>query len=152
MLGAVLASIVDMVGAALFTGAVVQLVLDVRDGRRDMAVGDLFSAATPTIGALIGFGSSSGSPSIGFLLLIVPGLILLTIWRLGAPAIVVERQGVMDAFGRSRELVKGNGWNVFGALLLVLIIVIVINIVIGCRRGDLQRHGRQDHRLDHLER
>ena len=38
-------------------------------------------------------------------LLIVPGLILLTIWAVIAPVIVVERSGVIDAFRRSRELV-----------------------------------------------
>ena len=33
---------------------------------------------------------------IGFVLLIVPGLFLLTIWALVAPVIVIERKGVMD--------------------------------------------------------
>lgn len=132
VIGALLALIVQLVGGALFTGFVVQLVLDVRDGRRDMTANDLVSAAMPAIGPLIGFGILFGiAVGIGFVLFIVPGAILLTIWCLGAPAIVAERQGVMAAFGRSRELVRGNGWNVFGALLLVLVIVFVVYLVIG---------------------
>ena len=28
--------------------------------------------------------------------------------------IVLENRGAIEAFGRSRELVRGHGWNVFG--------------------------------------
>ena len=128
---ALLAAIVRFAGYALFTGFVVRLVQDVRDGRRDQTVGDLFSAAAPAILPLIGFGLLFGlGVSIGLVLLIVPGLILLTIWSVGAPAIVVERAGVFEAFGRSRELVRGNGWSVFGTLVLVFLIVLAIQLVL----------------------
>ena len=49
--------------------------------------------------------------------MIVPGLILITIWAVVAPSIVVEDKGVFEAFGRSRELVRGNGWKVFVAII-----------------------------------
>ena len=45
--------------------------------------------------------------AIGFVLLIIPGLFLITIWSVIVPVIVIERTGVFDSFGRSRELVKG---------------------------------------------
>ena len=126
-----LGSVVTLVGHALYTGFAVKLVQDVRDGRRDETVGELFSAAAPFIGTLIIFGILFGiGVGIGLLLLIVPGLILLTIWSVGAPAIVVEGVGAIDAFGRSRRLVRGEGWSVFGTLLLVLIIVILIGFVL----------------------
>jgi hypothetical protein len=51
-------------------------------------------------------------------LLIVPGLILLTIWAVIAPVIVIEQTGALDAFGRSRALVRGYGWTVFGIVLV----------------------------------
>jgi hypothetical protein len=38
---------------------------------------------------------------------------------------------VFAAFGRSRELVRGNGWIVFGVLVLVFLAVAVISIVAG---------------------
>jgi hypothetical protein len=127
-----LAAAVRLAGHALYTGFVVKLVQDVRDGRRDDTVGDLFSAAAPSIVPLIGFGILYAiGVGIGFLLLIVPGLILLTIWSVGGPAIVVERCGPIDAFGRSRRLVKGEGWSVFATLLVVLLIVIGVGIVLG---------------------
>ena len=127
-----LAGIIRLVGYALFTGFVVQLVQDVRDGRRDETVGDLFSSATPAILALIVFGILFGiGVGIGFVLLIIPGLILITFWCVGAPAIVIERAGPIEAFGRSWRLVRGDAWSVFAALLVVLLIVIAIGVVLG---------------------
>ena len=48
-----------------------------------------------------------------------------------APVIVVEKSPVMAAFGRSRELVRGNGWPVFGAIVVAFLIVIIGGIVFG---------------------
>jgi hypothetical protein len=127
-----LAAAVRIAGHALYIGFVVKLVEDTRDGRRDFGVGDLFSAASPFILPLIGFGVLYAiGVTIGFLLLIVPGLILITFWSVGAPAIVVEGIGPIDAFGRSWRLVRGNAWPVFGALLIVLLIVIGVGVVLG---------------------
>ncbi|MEX2448147.1 MAG: hypothetical protein WD404_05315 [Solirubrobacterales bacterium] len=126
-----IAAALRLAGHALYTGFVVKLVQDVRDGRRDQGVGDLFSAAAPFILALIGFGILFGlAVTVGFVFLIVPGLILLTFWSVGAPAIVVEGIGPIDAFGRSWRLVRGNAWPVFGTLVVVLLIVILIGIVL----------------------
>jgi len=126
-----LATIVQFIGYALYTGFVVELVRDVRDGRRDSTVGDLFEAATPFIVPLIGFGILYGlGVGIGFFLLIVPGLILVTLWAVGAPAIVVEGAGPIDAFGRSWGLVRGNGWPVFGVLIVTLLIVVAVQFVL----------------------
>jgi hypothetical protein len=127
-----LAGIVRLVGYALYTGFVVRLVQDTRDGRRDQTVGDLFSSATGAIVPLIIFGILFGfAVGIGFILLIIPGLILLTFWCVGAPAIVVEREGPIGAFGRSWNLVRGDAWSVFAALLVILIIVVVIQFILG---------------------
>ena len=46
---ALAASIIQLAGHALYVGFVVKLVEDVRDGRRDLTIGDLFSAAAPAI-------------------------------------------------------------------------------------------------------
>jgi hypothetical protein len=62
--------------------------------------------------------------------LIVPGFILLTWWALIPPAIVLEKKGVMDSFGRSRELVRGNGWSVFGVIIITWLLTSVISGVI----------------------
>ena len=130
-----LAGIVRLAGHALFTGFVVKLVADVRDGRRDQTVGDLFSSAAPAILPLIAFGILFGiGVAIGLVLLIVPGLILLTFWSVGAPAIVVEDAGPIEAFGRSWRLVRGRclvgvrrpSWS---ALLIVIAVGIVLGVI-----------------------
>jgi hypothetical protein len=127
-----LASLVRLAGHALYTGFVVKLVADVRDGRRDETVGDLFSSAAPAILPLIAFGVLFGiGVAIGLVLLIIPGLILLTFWSVGAPAIVIERAGPIEAFGRSWRLVRGDAWSVFGTLVVALVIVIAIGVVLG---------------------
>ena len=129
---ALLAGVIQLAGTALYTGFVVRLVEDVRDGKRDQTVGDLFSSATPAILALICFGILFGiGVTIGFVLLIVPGLILITFWSVGAPAIVVEGAGPIEAFGRSWRLVRGDAWSVFAALLVILLIVVAIGVVLG---------------------
>src|SRR5215211_4657425 len=109
---------------------VVKLVQDVRDGRRDHSVEELFESAAPYIGTLIlnGILAAIGI-GIGLVLLIVPGLILITIWAVVAPAIVVEGAGVIEAFGRSRDLVRGNGWPVFGAIVIAYLIVLGVSFV-----------------------
>src|SRR5205085_116663 len=127
-----LSSIVAVIGSTLYGGFVVKLVEDVRDGRRDDTTGDLFRSAAPFIGPLIGNGILKGiAVGIGFIALIVPGLILLTIWAVTGPAIVVERRGAIEAFGRSRELVKGDGWPVFGVIVVVFLIGLVISLLTG---------------------
>jgi len=79
---------------------------------------------------------------IGLVLLIVPGLVLLTLWSVVAPVAVIERPGVFSAFGRSRELVRGYGWPVFGTIVLVFLLVIAASIVaalIGLVLGEVGR-------------
>ncbi len=45
--GAILLSLVTAVLGTLYTGAVVQLAVDVQDGKRDSSVGELVSSVTP---------------------------------------------------------------------------------------------------------
>ncbi|HWY90896.1 MAG TPA: hypothetical protein VNY31_09520 [Solirubrobacteraceae bacterium] len=127
----IVAFVVILVGTTLFTGMVVELVADVQDGRRDATVGQLLQAATPVIGQLILVGIVAGiGIAVGFVLIIVPGLILLTIWSVAAPVVVLEHPGVIAALGRSRELVRGNGWQVFGVIVVLFIGVGIVSAII----------------------
>ena len=129
---ALVASLIGIVLSTLYTGMVVELVNDTRDGRLDQSVGGLVRSVGPVILPLIGLSIVVGiAVAIGFILIIVPGLILITIWAVAAPAVVVERKGIFEALGRSRELVKGNGWQVFGVIILFFLIFFVIGLVLG---------------------
>lgn len=127
-----LALVISTIVSTLYQGMVVGLVRDVQDGRRDSSAGDLIRSALPVVGPLVGAAILSGiAIGIGLFLLLVPGLFLLTIWAVIAPAIVIERTGVIAAFGRSRELVRGNGWAVFGVILVAYLITAAGALVFG---------------------
>jgi hypothetical protein len=126
---ALVATLVGLIATTLFTGMVVELVSDVQDGRRDATPGQLLRAATPVLGSLILIALVAGiGIVIGFVLLIVPGLILLTIWSVAAPVVVIERPPGLGALSRSRELVRGNGWPTFG---VIFVLGVAVSIVAG---------------------
>jgi hypothetical protein len=75
---------------------------------------------------------------LGTILLIVPGLILFTMWSVALQAAIVERTGILGALGRSRDLTSGRRWRVFGTVLIPILISIVtswilIGLVFGLR-------------------
>jgi MFS family permease len=126
-----LVAVVSFAVAILYQGMVVSLVHDVQDGRRDASVGELFSSVGPVLGPLIGASILYGfGVGIGFFLLLVPGCILLTIWAVIAPAIVIEKRDVIPAFSRSRELVRGFGWPVFGTVIVATLITAVAGLIL----------------------
>jgi hypothetical protein len=125
------ALLIDLVAGTLFTGMVVELVADVQDGRRDSSPGQLLRAATPVLGQLILVGMIAAiGIVIGFFLIVVPGLYLITIWSVVAPVVVLERPGALAALSRSRELVRGNGWQVFGVILVLYIVVGIASFIL----------------------
>jgi hypothetical protein len=118
---------VGFVGTYWYQGMVVEAVKDIMDGRRDHTVGSLLSSVAPVIMTLVAAGILAGlGVLLGLIVFIVPGLFLLTIWALIAPVIVVERAGVAEAFGRSRALVKGHGWQVFAVIVVLFLLAAVL--------------------------
>ena len=131
LLGALLVAAIATIATYWFQGMVVEAARDILDGRRDHDVGSLLRSTAPVIGPLVLAAILAGiAVGIGLLLLIVPGLFLLTIWAVLAPVIVIERRSAIEAFGRSRELVRGHGWQVFGVIVVLFVIQLVVGWVI----------------------
>jgi Uncharacterised protein family (UPF0259) len=129
--GAVFAAILGLVGTFWLQGAIAEAVADVRDGRIDLSVGETINRVSPFVGRLGAAGLLAAfAIAVGLVLLIVPGLVLLTWWVLIAPVIVLERRGVFESFGRSRELVRGHGWQVFGAIVIGFLIFVAARVVV----------------------
>jgi hypothetical protein len=130
--GQLLGSIIGFIAIFVLQASLVKAVQDIRDGRDDLSLGGTVSAASPFIGPVAGASILAGiAITIGLILVIVPGLFLITIWAVIVPVIVIERSWVFGSFGRSQQLVRGHGWHVFGTLVLVWLILIVVDVVLG---------------------
>jgi hypothetical protein len=117
----VFSALFAIVLAMITQGALVRATVAYSEGRRaslgESAMAGL-SVALPLF--LLGLGSAIGI-ALGFLLLIVPGVILYVMWSVAAPALVEERLGPIEAFGRSNYLTGGARWKIFGLMLVVLV-------------------------------
>jgi hypothetical protein len=131
-IGLFLGWLVSVVAAFLVQAALVKAVQDVRDGRVDLNLGETVSAVLPFLGTVIIASILAGiGIAIGFALIIVPGLILLTFWSLIVPSIIIGGEGVFSSFRKSWRTVRGYAWHVFGTYVLVFLILIVFDIVLG---------------------
>ena len=65
---------------------------------------------------------------LGFALLI-PGLILYTMWFVAVAACVVERTGPWTSMRRSRELTKGHRWKILGIALLLFLLSLINRVL-----------------------
>jgi hypothetical protein len=116
---AILGLATAVIGTTWLQGAFVYAVQDARDGSFDATLGEVFSRVSPSILPLLIAGILAGLGIVaGLILLVVPGLFLMTIWAVIAPVIVLEKRRPFAAFGRSRELVRGHGWTVFGIVII----------------------------------
>ncbi|MGE5689544.1 MAG: glycerophosphoryl diester phosphodiesterase membrane domain-containing protein [Pseudomonadota bacterium] len=114
---------VAIIGYFWLQGALVEVVADIRDGRADFSVGEIYERVRPRLAALIAAGLVVGlGILVGLILLIIPGLFLLTRWSLIAPAIVLERRSAGESMSRSWELVKGHSWTMFGIIVVTAIL------------------------------
>ena len=126
LLLALVTMVVSLVGTFWLQGALVFAVDDVRDGKIDTTVGQVFQRVRPYLGTLILAGILAAlGIAVGLVLLIVPGLILLTWWCLIVPVIVLEGKHVGESFSRSRELVRGHAWTVFGVVVITAVLTAI---------------------------
>ncbi len=129
--GAAVGSVINLFFMFLLQAALVKAVQDVRDGRVDLDLRGTLSAALPYVlpAAAASILAAIGI-FIGFLLIIVPGLILLTFWSLIVPCIVVGGSSPLESFRQSWRTVRGSAWHVFGTYVLVFLIYIVVQVVL----------------------
>ncbi len=121
--GDLLATTLSLLPTLVFLAFTVELLRDVRASRDVRPTGELVRDLLPVLLPLLAIAVLAGiAVAIGLVLLIVPGLFLATIWAVVVPVFMVERPGIAGSFDRSRALVRGYGWSVFGTLALVVLI------------------------------
>jgi hypothetical protein len=74
--------------------------------------------------------------AVGFILLVIPGIIFLVFLSVAIPVLIVEGRRGTEAMGRSWNLVKGNFWHAFGVIVVAALIVGIISGIIGAIGGD----------------
>ncbi|MGJ5755452.1 glycerophosphoryl diester phosphodiesterase family protein [Streptomyces puniciscabiei] len=98
----------------------------------------LIFAGVALVGGLPGIllvlsGSTVGGAALlvlGFLAASVVALWLGIRFYLAAPALMLERQGIVKSLKRSAKLVRGSWWRTFGIVLLTMIITVIVASVI----------------------
>ena len=132
LMGATFVStLVGIVIAALVQGALTRAVVTASEGRR-ATFGESIATGLRVILPLIGLSIVFAvGVAIGFILLFVPGVVLLLMWAVAVPALVVERVGIFDALRRSAELTKGARWKILGLFLVLLLIYWVLEAILG---------------------
>ena len=92
---------------------------------RPVRGGNLLSYLAMSVLAMIGL-------MIGFVLLVIPALILLVRWSAANGFLLSGDKGITGALGASWEATGGRGWSIFGAGLVMWIgLVVLSSIVVG---------------------
>jgi hypothetical protein len=152
-----LVGVVTLIATSVLSGIIATIVGQGALGR-PMHAGEAWRATRPAIWRLlgaslliflicIGIGAAAALPGIvvliagslvgGVVLLVVGGLFAVVallyvtvLLSLTTPALMLEKQRVWAALGRSRTLVRGSWWRVFGIVALAGIIAAVIGGII----------------------
>src|SRR5207247_3859811 len=74
---------------------------------------------------------------LGFIALIVPGIILAIMFSLALPVLLIENKGVTESMGRSRELVGKRWLKTFATFLVLGIILLVASFIVSAISGSL---------------
>lgn len=136
VLGTLIAAIIGVIisavlQAALMRGAALATIGDPVDVEASYRWGLKRFGSVLLVAILVGI-----SVAIGFILLIVPGIILLTLFSVSIPALVIEDRRGTDAMKRSWELAKEHFWHVLGVIIVAWIITTVVGSVLGAIGGD----------------
>ena len=115
-----------------YQGMVVQAVRDIQDDVRNLSLSGLLRSVGPAFAQLLWTAMLLGiGVTIGLVALLIPGLILGTMWSVAIPVVVCEARSAPQALGRSSRLVSGYGWAVFSVLLVMAVILLVLLGVAG---------------------
>jgi len=115
----------NLLQAAITHGTIVSL----NGGKASF--GDCFSTGIRNVLPLTGIVLLAAlGIGLGFLLLVVPGVILALMWSVITPVRVAEQTGVMDTLRRSSSLTSGYKGSIFGIFVIFVVLGFVVDLVI----------------------
>jgi hypothetical protein len=131
LLTALLAAVIQQ----LLTGAITKGAAGSLLGR-PVDVKASYSYALSRLWGLIGLAILVGlAVGVGFVLLIVPGVIILVFLAVSTPSFVIERLGVTASMPRSWNLVRGSWWHTLGVIAVTYVIIWVVSAIFGAIGG-----------------
>ena len=153
--GMLITLLVTTVGYTLGTGLTIELVSKKFLGK-SQTMGEYISNITPFLLPIVGLAILEGLVvGLGFLLLIIPGVVLYMGLSLSSQVLIIERSGVVDSMKRSWELAKGHKGEIFGFLFVMGLITFAISAVLkfvlmpmldlGNIQSNLMAHGIVDY-------
>lgn len=119
---------VSLVTSALLQAAIIYGTVNDLNGRR-ASLGDSLGVGFRLLLPLIGLAIlTTLAMAAGFLLFIVPAVLVALAFAVATPVEVVERVGVFAAMGRSAELTRNHRGAIFGLFVLYAIVSFVVSI------------------------
>lgn len=126
---AVLSILVSWIISTIASGMAVKVASDTLQ-RRNIDLSETLNFTVSRLPSLLIAGIITGILiGIGFICLVVPGIILMIMFSLIVPAIVIEQVGALESLSRSRRLVGGRWLKTFGLLLVIYIIIFVATLI-----------------------
>lgn len=122
---------IGFVASAIVQGALTRVTVADSEGQV-ASFADALSTGISVMLPIIGVGIIYGlCMIIGFVLLIIPGFMVMTALSVATSVLVVERNGVFGAIARSRELTKGYRLKIFGLYLVIGVAYLLITWLFG---------------------
>jgi len=126
-----LMSFVPLLGGLILQGTIIYGAVTDMNGKR-AALGDCLSIGLRSFLPLLAIGILLGlAVVLGCILFIVPGLMIAMAWCVAVPSYVIEQPPLLESFGRSAELTRGNRWRIFALFIVYFVAFIIIEAVFG---------------------
>jgi hypothetical protein len=123
-------ALIGVVGNAALQGAVIHASVSDLSGRRAtfgdcLATGFRFFLPVFCIGLIVAI-----CCFFGYVIFVVPGVMLGLAWCVAAPAEVVERTGIFAALSRSADLTRNNRAAIFALIIAFFVAVFIVQMVL----------------------
>lgn len=129
-LGSLLGTVVLMLGSIWLTGVFTVVISRAVLGR-PLTFAEMSRELSPKLPGLIVVSLVvTVLTTIGLVLCVLPGVWVAVLLSMAGPALVLEGLGVGAALRRSKELLDGQWWRVFGILLLTGVIGAIASLVV----------------------
>jgi hypothetical protein len=136
ILGSIIAAALAVIISAVLQAAVIRAAAQATIG--DMVdVEGSYRYGFHRLGSVILVGLLVGlAVAVGFILLIIPGIIALVFLSVSIPALVVEDRRGTQAMSRSWNLVSGHFWHAFGVIIVAALITGLVGGLLGAIGGN----------------